>query len=179
MQFAAGSWGGIIEGEAVRGAGTIAFLDFTFSHAPDTSTGSANGASAFIGFWETVLVAAVLGYIFSWTASVGTRLFLGMRLIADRQSPSVIWQPGTIGGTTITPGDVVCGDDDGVVLVERAEADWALERSLTRLDEEERTRVRLLAGELGIDLYGLRAKLAELGVECIDSLDQPDNKHPV
>jgi hypothetical protein len=63
--------------------------------------GTANATDAFIGFWETVLVAAVLGYIFSWTASVGTRLFLSMRLIADRQSPSVIWQPGDIGGTTI------------------------------------------------------------------------------
>ena len=96
-----------------------------------------------------------------------------------KATPGSVNVPVTIGGTTITPGDVVCGDDDGVVLVERAEADWALERSLTRLDEEERTRVRLLAGELGIDLYGLRAKLAELGVEYIDSLDQPDNKHPV
>lgn len=96
-----------------------------------------------------------------------------------KATPGSVNVPVTIGGTTITPGDVVCGDDDGVVLVERAEADWALERSLTRLDEEERTRVRLLAGELGIDLYGLRAKLAELGVECIDSIDQPDNKHPV
>jgi len=96
-----------------------------------------------------------------------------------KATPGSVNVPVTIGGITITPGDVVCGDDDGVVLVERAEADWALERSLARLDKEEGTRVRLLAGEHGVDLYGLRAKLADLGVEYVDSLDQSDNKHPV
>ena len=101
MDLAAASWGGFYEGEATRMAGGFKRLDFTFQTPAGTTVGTASAADAFIGFWETVLVAAVLGYIFSWTASVGTRLFLGMRLIADRQSPSVIWQPGTIGGTTI------------------------------------------------------------------------------
>ena len=101
MDVAATSWGGFYQGEATRMAGGFELLDFTFQPPEGMATGTANAADAFIGFWETVLVAAVLGYIFSWTASVGTRLFLGMRLIADRQSPSVIWQPGNIGGTTI------------------------------------------------------------------------------
>jgi hypothetical protein len=106
LQFAAGSWGGIIEGEAVRGAGTIAFLDFTFSQAPDTSTGSANGASAFIGFWETLMVSLILGYVFSWFATFGTRMFLAMRYLVDRQSISVIWVPGSIPGSTVRiPGE--------------------------------------------------------------------------
>lgn len=89
-----------------------------------------------------------------------------------KATPGSVNVPVTIGGITITPGDVICGDDDGVVLVDRAEADWALERSLARLDKEEGTRARLFAGELGVDFYGLRAKLAELGVEYVDSLDQ-------
>ncbi len=101
MDLAAASWGGFYEGEATRMAGGFKRLDFTFQTPDGVTAGTASAADAFIGFWETVLVAAVLGYIFSWTASVGTRLFLGMRLIADRQSPSVIWQPGAIGGTTI------------------------------------------------------------------------------
>lgn len=96
-----------------------------------------------------------------------------------KATPGSVNVPVTIGGITITPGDVVCGDDDGVVIVERAEAEWALEQSLARLDEEEGTRVRLLAGELGVDLYGLRAKLVDLGVEYVDSFDQSDNKFPV
>ena len=89
-----------------------------------------------------------------------------------KATPGSVNVPVTIGGITVTPGDVICGDDDGVVLVDRAEADWALERSLARLDKEEGTRARLFAGELGVDFYGLRAKLAELGVEYVDSLDQ-------
>lgn len=89
-----------------------------------------------------------------------------------KATPGSVNVPVTIGGITITPGDVICGDDDGVVLVERAEADWALERSLARLDKEEGTRARLFAGELGVDFYGLRAKLTDLGVEYVDSLDQ-------
>jgi len=101
MDIAATSWGGFYQGEATRLAGGFRLLDFTFQPPPGMTTGTASATDAFIGFWETVLVAAVLGYIFSWTASVGTRIFLGMRLIADRQSPSVIWQPGTVGGTTI------------------------------------------------------------------------------
>lgn len=101
MDVAAASWGGFYEGEATRMAGGFKRLDFTFQTPAGMTAGTASAADAFIGFWETVLIAAVFGYIFSWTASVGTRLFLGMRLIADRQSTSVIWQPGTIGGTTI------------------------------------------------------------------------------
>ncbi|SVC20541.1 uncharacterized protein METZ01_LOCUS273395, partial [marine metagenome] len=57
-----------------------------------------------------------------------------------KATPGSVNVPVTIGGITITPGDVICGDDDGVVLVDRAEADWALERSLARLDKEEGTR---------------------------------------
>ena len=50
------------------------------------------------------------------------------------------------------------------------EADWALERSQARLAKEDQTRAMLEAGELGVDFYGLRAKLAELGVEYVDRL---------
>jgi 4-hydroxy-4-methyl-2-oxoglutarate aldolase len=34
-----------------------------------------------------------------------------------------------------------------------------------RVAKERRSRERLQAGELGVDFYGLRAKLKELGVE--------------
>lgn len=88
-----------------------------------------------------------------------------------KATPGSVNVPITIDGITITPGDVICGDDDGVVVVERAEAEWALEQSLARLATEEDTRAKLVAGELGLDFYGLRDKLAELGVEYVDSLD--------
>ncbi len=76
--------------------------------------------------------------------------------------------PVTIGGVVIEPGDVVTADDDGVVVVPRAKARWALDRSIARLDTEAATRERLAAGELGVDFYGLRQQLADLGVEYLD-----------
>jgi 4-hydroxy-4-methyl-2-oxoglutarate aldolase len=76
--------------------------------------------------------------------------------------------PVVLGGVVVAPGDVVCADDDGVVIVPGEEAAWAVEQSAARVAKESETRTRLSAGELGLDLYGLRAKLAELGVEYVD-----------
>jgi 4-hydroxy-4-methyl-2-oxoglutarate aldolase len=72
-------------------------------------------------------------------------------------------------GTVVSAGDVVCADDDGVVIVPGAEVPWAVEQSTARIAKENETRAQLAAGDLGLDLYGLRAKLAELGVEYVDS----------
>ena len=85
-----------------------------------------------------------------------------------KNTPGSVNVPVVLGGVTVQPGDVICADDDGVVVVERADAAWALEQSQNRLAKERATRARLAAGEFGLDFYGLRAKLAELGVEYID-----------
>ncbi len=85
-----------------------------------------------------------------------------------KNTPGSVNVPVVLGGVTVQPGDVICADDDGVVVVERADAAWALEQSQNRLAKEVATRARLAAGELGLDFYGLRAKLTELGVEYID-----------
>jgi 4-hydroxy-4-methyl-2-oxoglutarate aldolase len=88
-----------------------------------------------------------------------------------KASPGSVNVPVVLGGQVVNPGDVVCADDDGVVIVAREEAEWALAQSNARLAKETQSRARLSAGELGLDFYGLRDKLAELGVEYIDSLD--------
>jgi 4-hydroxy-4-methyl-2-oxoglutarate aldolase len=80
--------------------------------------------------------------------------------------------PIVIGGVVISPGDVICADDDGVVAVPREEAGWALDQSRARIAAEEKSRATLTAGDLGVDLYGLRDKLAELGVAYVDSLEE-------
>ena len=85
-----------------------------------------------------------------------------------KSTPGSVNVPIAIDGIVINPGDVVCCDDDGVVVVGRDEAAWGLEKSLERLDKEAGTRAKLEAGELGLDFYGLRAKLADMGVEWID-----------
>lgn len=85
-----------------------------------------------------------------------------------KATPGSVNVPISLGGISISPGDVICADDDGVVVVERAEAAWALEQSQARLAREVETRAKLEAGELGVDFYGLRQKLADLGVEYLD-----------
>lgn len=88
-----------------------------------------------------------------------------------KATPGSVNVPITIGGVTVNPGDVVIADDDGVVVVAGSEAEWALERSAMRLEREDATRLQLEGGELGVDIYGLRHKLEELGVEYLDSID--------
>jgi len=87
-----------------------------------------------------------------------------------KNSPGSVNIPVVLGGVTVHPGDVVCADDDGVVVVARDEAAWALDKSEERLANEAETRARLEAGELGLDMYGLRAKLDDMGVEFVDRL---------
>jgi 4-hydroxy-4-methyl-2-oxoglutarate aldolase len=85
-----------------------------------------------------------------------------------KASPGSVNVPVVLNGVVVNPGDVVCADDDGVVVVARDEAGWALERSRERVAKEDATRARLAAGELGLDIYGLRATLEALGVEYIE-----------
>ena len=82
-----------------------------------------------------------------------------------KNTPGSVNVPISLGGIAINPGDVICADDDGVVVVARDEAEWALEKSNERLAKEEGTRAKLEAGELGLDFYGLRDKLTDMGVE--------------
>ena len=70
-------------------------------------------------------------------------------------------------GAIVHPGDVIVGDQDGVVVVPRAQAAEIAKLGDQRQAKEERTRERLRSGELGLDIYGLRAKLAALGVEYL------------
>lgn len=88
-----------------------------------------------------------------------------------KASPGSVNVPVVLGEQLVSPGDVVCADDDGVVVVPRAEATEAVALSQARLDKEAATRARLAAGELGVDLYGLRPLLADLGVVQVDRLD--------
>ena len=71
-------------------------------------------------------------------------------------------------GTLVRPGDIVIGDLDGVVVVKRETAAEVLKLGAARIENEVKKRRQLGAGELGVDVLGLRAKLKELGVEYVD-----------
>jgi 4-hydroxy-4-methyl-2-oxoglutarate aldolase len=78
-------------------------------------------------------------------------------------------------GALVRPGDVIVGDQDGVVVVPLENATAVADLAQQRQAKEVRSRERLRAGELGLDMYGLRTKLAELGVEYVDSDDRKDD----
>ncbi|MBL8204205.1 MAG: 4-carboxy-4-hydroxy-2-oxoadipate aldolase/oxaloacetate decarboxylase [Blastocatellia bacterium] len=71
-------------------------------------------------------------------------------------------------GAIVRPGDVIVGDLDGVVVIQRELAAQVAQLGQRRLEKEANSRAKLKAGEFGVDFYGLRAKLKELGVEYID-----------
>ena len=74
-------------------------------------------------------------------------------------------------GQLVNPGDVVVADDDGVVIVRRSEATQVLEATRKRADLEEQKRLRLASGELGLDIYNMRPRLAEKGLRYVDRLE--------
>jgi len=76
--------------------------------------------------------------------------------------------PVVCAGASIQPGDVIVGDADGVVVIRRQDAVEVARLGAERIAKESVAREKLRKGELGLDFYGLRAKLAELGVRYLD-----------
>ncbi|WP_169989036.1 4-carboxy-4-hydroxy-2-oxoadipate aldolase/oxaloacetate decarboxylase [Microbispora sp. H10836] len=85
--------------------------------------------------------------------------------------------PIVLGGQRIRPGDAVVADDDGVVVVPRTEVPAVHRAAEARIAKEEATRAAFRAGELGLDRYGMRERLAAQGLEYVawSDLDDPDN----
>jgi len=86
-----------------------------------------------------------------------------------KATPGSVNVPVVCAGASVRPGDVIVADVDGVVVVPRASASAVAKAGSDRFAKESKTRERLKNGELGLDFYGLRAKLVELGVTWVDN----------
>ena len=80
--------------------------------------------------------------------------------------------PVICAGQLIFPGDVIVADDDGVCVVARKQAADIRDKAQARFDNEDAKREKLAKGELGLDIYNMRPRLAEAGFEYVDTLDE-------
>lgn len=123
---------------------------------------------------EACRVRGITGAVFDCTvrdsadiAALGFQVFCrGFHPEATAKSdPGEIDIPIDAGGARVCPGDVVVGDDDGVVVIPKEIADGVLEKVKEVSAREEKIRSRILAGETTFDIF-------ELGTELPPSPDR-------
>ncbi len=84
--------------------------------------------------------------------------------------------PVICAGQLVQPGDVVVADDDGVVVLPHAQVRDVLDKAEARMSNELAKRERMRHGELGLDIYAMRPRLAEKGLRYYDSADEVEGK---
>lgn len=130
----------------------------------------ATGGDTDRGWWGEVLMEAALARGIAGLVIDGsvrdTRLLRGKRFpifsagIAipgtTKSWSGILNRPLTLGQVTIHPGDIIVGDDDGVLVVPTGIADEVGAKAQVRTEEEAALMQRLREGELTLDLLDLR-----------------------
>lgn len=82
-----------------------------------------------------------------------------------KEGPGEINVPISCGGVCVNPGDIIIGDDDGIVVIPKADAEYVLDqvKELSKIDKS-----KVLAAASGtIDRSWIDKKLIEKGCEFI------------
>ena len=87
-----------------------------------------------------------------------------------KNTPGAVNVPIICAGQIIFPGDVIVADDDGICVVARKNVPAARQAADEHIANEDAKRVKLAAGELGIDIYNTRPALAEVGFHYVKTL---------
>jgi 4-hydroxy-4-methyl-2-oxoglutarate aldolase len=90
-----------------------------------------------------------------------------------KETPGNVQTPIVCAGAYVRPGDVVVADDDGVVVVPREQAATVLKAARDREANEAAKRTQLNGGELGLDIYNMRGRLADRGVHYVEFSESP------
>jgi 4-hydroxy-4-methyl-2-oxoglutarate aldolase len=88
-----------------------------------------------------------------------------------KATPGAVNVPIIVGGVTVSPGDAVIADDDGVMVVPRLEVGAAIAASQARTEKEAAARAAYLEGAVSMDQNNLRGVLADLGVRYVAAED--------
>jgi 4-hydroxy-4-methyl-2-oxoglutarate aldolase len=77
--------------------------------------------------------------------------------------------PVVCAGALVNPGDAIVADEDGIAVVPSREAYRVAAAAEERIAKEAANRKRLAAGELGLDIYNMRTRMAELGLSYVET----------
>ena len=72
--------------------------------------------------------------------------------------------PIIFGGAIVNPGDIVLGDDDGMVIVDRSKCDEIYANALERVEKEVQKAELLKSGKTSVELNKLDDKFKALGL---------------